>query len=97
MHNDFGLPRGTPGGPPREIVAQRKALNKHHNKHHLKHKKRTADAYDNDPNTASEYDDMKHHLKFDWGVAQGLPGGPPEEIVSQVKSKKSKKTHHRRH
>ena len=32
------------------------------------------DQYDNDPHTASPYDDMEIHKKWDFGVAKGAPG-----------------------
>ena len=32
------------------------------------------DAYDNDPHTASPYDDMEIHKKWDFGVESGKPG-----------------------
>ena len=52
---------------------------RHHHKHHKqadayrmeKSKLSRRDAYDQDPTTASPYDDMYQHKKFDWGVEEG--------------------------
>ena len=36
--------------------------------------KNSRDAYDHDPNSASPYDDMEQHHKWDFGVPKGSPG-----------------------
>lgn len=45
-----------------------------HKFNNAKHQNRMKDAYDNDPNTVSQYDDIKQHKKFDYGVEEGEPG-----------------------
>ena len=59
------------------FVSAATALNLEHRHHHqnqARHAYRSRDAYDHDPDSASPYDDMEQHMKWDFGVPRGAPG-----------------------